>query len=315
MIAHYRQVFQCIRFCPESGYEFSGHGDPGRHAIATYMAKSDSNLSGHYVASWKFLNDSITRPKDFRPRCYYIPKDFCEALGSIDGEIPVDLIPDFFGYFSFADKSVFDESESIQGAFIYVGPGANTPLTRDFQGVQKVLWISYVGDFLNNDSLTLPIGDNGFTIPGEMPNVGRLLCELEQKKIDDIAASVPTINNYLNTPKQIDERLRNQVFRVLINAVLYVSSLGADLVRAPVKTGLSNRLQKEYVNQHGYLNEVSIPLVLVSWNYKKPTVYGIDSTWVNTYRRWYRCGPNSSQIKLVWVKDHRRHYTNTSKSS
>jgi len=92
--------------------------------------------------------------------------------------------------------------------------------------------------------------------------------------------------------------------RRVINALLYIYSGDPDLreYRPPGKE-LPRRERDNLVRQFG--NEAAF---LVSWDWKKPKVYNVDSTVVSGHYRWQPCGPGLSRVKRIWIDSHVRSY-------
>jgi hypothetical protein len=255
----------------------------------------DPNLKEHFLFCWKF--------KQERPPVYYVPKDFAEAISRIDRDIPVDLLPKrFFGYFAFADGSVFDESDEVQGAYVYVGPPEETSIKLGLlETASTCLWISYCC------KTTAPSDHFPGLPPLNIPAVGRLLVELKPEKIAEMLQNLKIEDYLMGTSRNLDPKSeRNVVYRTLVNLVLYVHSVDADLLKTPTHSHLSNRERSQRAQSGKPINECMVPLTLISWNYKKPVLYQKDSTVVGTHPRFQRCGPGFMQVKLIWVKEHVR---------
>lgn len=260
----------------------------------------DPNLKEHFLFCWKF--------KQERPPVYYVPKDFAEAISRVDRDIPVDLLPKrFFGYFAFAEGSVFDESEEIQGAYVYVGPPEETSIKLGLlETASTCLWVSYCCKARGAQD---PAHFFTGLPPLDIPAVGRLLIELKPEKVAEMLKDLEVKDYLLGQTLNLDPKsARNVVYRTLINLVLYVHSVDADLIKTPTHNHLSNRERSQRVQSGKPINECTVPLTLVSWNYQKPILYQVDSAVVNTHMRFQRCGPGLTQVKLIWVKEHVRHF-------
>ena len=283
----------------------------GYYSTLTSWEFLDPNIREHFLIAWKFRRE--------RPPVYYVPKDFVEAISRVDRDIPVDLLPKtWFGYISFAEGSMFDESDEIQGAYVYIGPPEQTAINPNQYGPDKIcLWVSYVcKDLPRVQKLRAEHGIQ-FWEEGDrkgmllFPSVGRLLVELKSERFASIVKNI-AVTDYTKgkviQASSKDHEARDLVYRTLVNLVLYINSVDADLVKAPTTEHLSNRQKSERSNQGKPVNECAVPITLVSWNYRKPVQFQKDSTWVETHMRFQRCGPGFTQVKLIWVAPHERHF-------
>jgi len=109
--------------------------------------------------------------------------------------------------------------------------------------------------------------------------------------------------------KEDGDTLKENVQRVM-NCIIYINSQEPDLQKTVPDFNLTVKRKRELAEKGMGLNEFALPIINVSWNYKKPTIYNMDSSFVETHPRWQPCGPNRSQVKLIWVKEHERHYKN-----
>lgn len=286
----------------------------GHRAQIPIWRHLDVNTQEHLLLCWKFRDEWRKRPKAEKPGVYYVPAPFTEAISQIDREVPVDLLPKrFFGYIAFGDGAIRDENEEVQGAYVFIGPDHETVLQEEHRTGEPVVWISYVcKDRVPDRTHTTPmiVQSPRGPIVGNFMSVSKVLMRLEPGKISDMLERVP-VQDFV-TPRGdryagwTEERSR--VFRTLINLVLYIHSVDADLVPAPTTTHLSHR-QKSARRESGQpVNECTVAMSLVSFNYERPRQYHVDATWVETHMRFQRCGPGFKQVKLVWVKGHQRHF-------
>jgi hypothetical protein len=236
---------------------------------------------------------------------YHICEDFCQALWQIpDKEMPLHIIPDgFFAYISFPSKMLKDSSEPISGAYIYVGPADHkTPLVPSLYG-KRICWISYMGD-------------PDFALDkGRFPGLGRLVFMLQEQAtvkqmLDGIANE--DYMNVLGNKELIATPEEDMVFRIklvslLLNAVIYAHSEDSDIVKlTPTFGGTHAHIKKHMHGENS--NGCTVPVFALNWDYSKEGTYEESQTFVDTYPRWQRCGPQFSLIKLVWVKSHIRNY-------
>jgi len=276
----------------------------GYNSVSPDWKHFDQNLQEHLLVTWKFRKESAPT--------YYVPKDFAQAISKLDREIPVDLLPSrWFGYIAFAEDSVFDADDEVQGAYVYMGPAEETPL-RPENYSKRVLWISYVCKDVatNRDQISIAQAPSGDYALINFLSLGKLLVELKPEKISTLIRSVPELDFLSDVPKTplAVAGDRDTVYRTIINLVLYINSVDADLVRAPSTNHLSNSQRAKRREEGKPINECTVPVTLVSWNYRRPSNYSVDSTPVETHMRWQRCGPRNSQVKLIWVKEHLRFF-------
>mgnify|MGYP000533243118 CR=1 FL=1 len=49
-------------------------------------------------------------------------------------------------------------------------------------------------------------------------------------------------------------------------------------------------------------------MTFVGYDWKKPRVFGVESTTVTGHFRWQPYGPGRTQVKLIWISQHERHF-------
>jgi hypothetical protein len=242
-------------------------------------------------------------------KTYYLPKEFVEALSKIDRDIPIEYLPKrFAGYFHFAKGSMADDGGRIYGGYVYIIPfkEVNYKLDEGEVEPESVIGISYM-----NPPHEVKSTDE------DQPGVyayTMLIAPLTKEKIAEIADRLP--QHDVNPPGFIDptsseerKELRLAPLRAFINAVLYVNSQDPELQNLRPLPSLSVRERKEHVaKMGGNANECTIPVTLLNWSYGQERRYGVDSTFVQKHMRWQPCGPEKSQVKLIWVREHERHY-------
>jgi hypothetical protein len=230
-----------------------------------------------------------------RPPIFHSPREFLQALMKIDKDIPIEALPDrFFAYFSFAEDTVWDGEDFVQGMYVFIGSPTETlvhPDNTEWHG-KKALWGSY------------------YTQPSEKRpgvEVAYVLMPLNPGKVADNITfkEAPSPNTHSTKP---------DVWRLGLNLALYVNSVGCELVNAPPVEGMRPSVRKERAARGEIENHCKLPVKVVSWNYHR-RFYSKDATWVETFPRWQRCGPELSQVKLVWVQPHERRFKNPSPSN
>lgn len=276
------------------------------------LASLDENMREHFAMTWKFRNEWATKQK---PKVYYVGKDFCRALVKYDKDIPLDRLPSrFFGYFQFPKETVFDDTDEIDGAYIFVGASHEAPVVLSEYG-KRVIWISYVCKDQVDRPKPLAFAQYGSSLGVyNFVSVGRLLLSLENNPaLTQALNQIPTrdFGSFANMKKDAEKRAA--VFRLLCNLVIYTESAEPELEFVPTHHHLSN--SKKAAVSSSLVNETFMPLTLVSYGYRSERIYSVDSTWVEPFPRWQKCGPGLSQLKLIWVKGHERRFEKVVDSS
>lgn len=91
-----------------------------------------------------------------------------------------------------------------------------------------------------------------------------------------------------------------------LRCIAYIRSADPDLrhLRPEIPKHASERKLKAFKATNPNL----FPVTWVSWDWKRPRVFGVDETSVTGHFRWQRCGKNNSQVKLIWIDEHVRHF-------
>lgn len=220
-------------------------------------------------------------------KVYHVSKDFLLALSGIERGVCLDYLPErFVAYISFADEAIYDDADEVVGAYVYVGPAKYTSLRDDYVD-KKALWIAYICKNLA---------------------VGTTCVELKQgEMLEDALKSFEEDGGHGIVATK-DARKRVMVHNTILNVVMYIHSQEPKVQRIPASQEISHRKASELANQTGLRNECTLPVTFVNWNYAKQRVYTTEKTWVESFPRWQRCGPGLSQIRLIWVAEHERHY-------
>lgn len=282
----YHEIKSDLKISPEKGIAF---GPTTRKYCTILTGTVDENALSHLGIARKFQTD--------RPKIYYVGKDFAQAMSGIDREIPADRMPkNFFGYIAFGKDALKDESHFVEGVYTFIGPADQVGAGKHY-GSGTVVWLSYVPQ---------PSEE------GMYPFFAKALFPLIPERISQIVGQVgfskdATLLGNATVPEHV-EREREKIYRAVINTVLYIHSQDPDLRKLRPEKELSHTQRKRLREVGGDTVDCSVPVVLVSWDYKQKRGIHVDSTWVDTHPRWQRCGPGNSQIKLVWVKEHERRY-------
>ena len=95
----------------------------------------------------------------------------------------------------------------------------------------------------------------------------------------------------------------------IVNACIYFHSMNPDV--SHLEPEKDKKRRNTLAIKRGIPHEeISsyYPVTLLNWNYGRGREYTVDSTWVDSYLRWQRCGPGFTQVKLIMVSEHERHY-------
>jgi hypothetical protein len=256
------------------------------------LLERDPNLTRH------MLHCQVYREMGQQAKTYHLGKDFALALSRIDREIPIDVLPEnFIGYVSFPESTVFDEDGEVQGGYIWLGVAGEKDILASHEKGWKPEGERFISMSYVNSKMI-----------GDLFPITTVTASLTQSSVDDLIATVEQKDMLLGraTTEQ-DMRQRNAVFRTMLNALIYIYSQDPliDRSRPQKETGLSN---KEIQRRGMVINECTIPVYFLNRQYVTERHYSIDSTWVDSFFRWQRCGPQYSQVRLTLVKAHERTY-------
>lgn len=91
----------------------------------------------------------------------------------------------------------------------------------------------------------------------------------------------------------------------ILKCLLYINSGDPDLREfKPAPKPKNAKAIKRWRRE----NLATVPIILVGFDYKKPRQFASGESFVNTHERWQPYGPGKSLVKLIWVKEHTRHY-------
>ena len=230
---------------------------------------------------------------------YHVCEDFCRALMSIpDREIPLQYLPEkFLGYISFPSDLVSDTTETITGAYVYLGIADNhTTLTPELWG-QRVLWVGYFGEI----DPQYPAGSGQPARVGRLlPGIGRLVFRMEEQiTVHDLMKQFAS-RDYLTTYEGIkempvsseEEVFREGLTKLIINLILYLNSQDPELLKLSPAHGRSKTQANRHATerQRGHVNLCTIPVLAINWDYRSrdrsQLVQG--ETFVESFPRWQR---------------------------
>jgi hypothetical protein len=276
--------------------EHEGFEHPGIMVPTRLMKMLDGNTIHHFWLAKQF--------RDLNGKVYYVPKNFAAALAEIDRPLPVEYFPYLFcGWIQFGEGGLSDEEGNIEGGFVYIGPAKHVALAKEgipYDPELRVLQISYT---------TTP--EKADVVLG---SIQKFSTDLRKETLDELCADLPNVDYFIKgkpptseAPEEVQKK-RNRVIRALINAALYISSSEPELMKLRPLEEMSHRQRSEYKKTHPVDNLCTLPITLVNWQYEGLRQSHVDSSLVQTHMRWQPCGPQNSQVKLIWVKEHERHY-------
>lgn len=283
LVEHYKTILKELRVT-----------DQGIAAKADFL-KRNENLRSFYLAAKIY--------KDKSGKNYYLPKDFSQALARVDRAIPVEYLPkEFVGYFQFADEAFIDEDGPVEGGFVYIGSAKSLGINpASVNPEMSCVLVSYINYTPSMEEVG-PLSVCRFTFP------------LEQKRVDELADGVETVDYFDTGTEQkrvsadsASYRRRTAIVRALINAVLYVHSQDPEIMKLRPFHELTHSQRREHRKRFPVENLCNVPIQVLNWGYHQK-IFSVDQTTVQTHLRWQPCGPNRSQVKLIWVKEHTRRY-------
>ena len=242
-----------------------------------------------------------------RPEIYYPGRDFLAALTSVDRELPIELLPkQFFSYFAFPKQSLFDGEDYVSGAYIWISSEEQVPQRLIYSGCRPkdpYVLIVYFTEEVELPGDPVPAYRVGyFSRPLEAMTPSKLFQTIGD--LTDDALTLP--NESAKSPEK-----SGVVLQACLNLVLYIHSRepNVDHLRPSCELSKSGRIGLERKGQQ-FVEDARLSLKLLNWNYHRPMTYSVDSTWVETYPRWQRCGPENKECRLVWVRAHERYFKN-----
>lgn len=109
-----------------------------------------------------------------------------------------------------------------------------------------------------------------------------------------------------------------ELVEFICRCIAYIRSADPDLrhLRPEIPKHASERKLKAFKAENPNL----FPVTWVSWDWKRPRVYGVDETSVTGHFRWQPCGKRDpdtgimTQTKLIWIDEHIRHFADKGES-
>jgi len=235
-------------------------------------------------------------------KTYYLPKDFCTALSKIDKTLNLDYLPgNFIGFFAFPKDFIKDRRGlTLTGAYVFCGKSDELPLPKGIPAQKffhAVLIHEKEGVFKRVSNAYLPLdGDKTMWENVEYYYGDSGIYQTDDKLLED------------------EERLEIIRFSgILLNAVLFVHNEDEDILRLKPASNPAKKNGKPVKISSGVaINNCSIPVELVNFNFHRRTNYSIDSTSVKGHFRWQPHGQEKAKLKLIWIAEHIRKFNNDS---
>lgn len=255
--------------------------------------QSSSTIDRQNVEEFILTTSLMTRMMTERPKIFHVGKDFLKALSTIKKDIPTNIIKDrFFAYFSFPKNTVFFEKIEIQGGYVLVEADKN-------DGFGRTVTIQYyVKEAYNQAAAEYYATTHAH---------GMLNTELMSTNANLLRANA---REHMPAETFSDNGNSTQIYQTLINLSVYCHSQDPDIQKLRPELNLPKSKKKAARAAGEQLTNCMLPVSLLSWNYKRPVQYSKDSCFVESHMRWQPCGPARSEVKLIWVTEHERHYKN-----
>ena len=230
-----------------------------------------------------------------RPRNYFIPQNFGRALSLVDKNIPTRVLPEkFFAFFQLGENTISDEEGEVDCAYVKIDPSVSVPGERDI----SVFYLNKL--WQTTTKLRMRLEEKSITSLVEAAKV-----------VDYVPEEVggKTVSVRENAVKGSSVPLRSAVFRLFINAVVYLHTQDPELLSlSPLPLLSKTRRAQEIERSPDVLNLCSIPLTLLNFQFNQPRQYSVGSAPVRGHLRWQPFGPAFSQVKLIWIDEHERHF-------
>lgn len=216
----------------------------------------------------------------------YVGRDFFKALSSVDRGLMLEVMPKKMAYFI---ASPFVEDYKARGAYVIKNEDSFAVYEVGGLDVPGLPAKFVPGTFLHY-ALNVPVPD---------PSA---------RTFQDIAKSLPADSSKYSTKNE--KLVAEGNLRVLgyINAAIYANSADPELAKlAPVGT-LNKRQRHASRLRHEHENLCTVPVTVLNRSYAMGHIYHLDKTSVKGHLRWQPCGTGLTQVKLIWINEHERHF-------
>jgi len=256
-------------------------------ALDMLFREQFTNLPGGFRALAMFKVFEVQGMAIFK-----IASEFGRVLEKADCAVPVDYLP-FNGKvicIEFPDDVAFNMKDGDFGRCAYVScdqraegfslPGILDPFTRRID-ITVPLWRD------DNKFCDGYVGEDNFRV--------------FFKEGDTLETATQRSHENIGRPTGFTL----EIIKYILKCVLYIHSGDPDLREFRPEPRPHNQKRLKRWRRE---NLCKIPLTLVGFDYKKPKEFSVGSTFVDTHLRWQPYGPQRSQVKLIWVRPHERHY-------
>jgi hypothetical protein len=233
---------------------------------------------------------------------FKMAREFSEELAKVDLDIKTSYIPlsKKMVCIEFPEHMRFDLGGNRYARCVYAYVTNEKSTTSEGICAERYFEM-FFPLYDENDKLTWEVHQFGLPIENLEQTFAEALelCkqrELNSPKIKELLA-VPGNSYIWNT----------DLFSFILKSYLYICSGDPDLreYRAP-KPPETGKVKKLRLWFRHHENQSLVDMVLVGFNFKKPTVYSVDRTSVVGHFRWQPCGPQRAQVKLIWIEAHER---------
>jgi hypothetical protein len=245
------------------------------------------------------------------PNNFVIQKDFFSKFTNIKiKNVKISHLPKAIsGYIKLPIPIVDDDGSKYPHAYVFCGKD------RDFfpEWVSDTLakqWRSGTNndrsDFLLEIALLAdpPFGTNLVT-EGEIRSFGMRFPKDENILIDEFLAETPdTVITLPFLPQAQRIQEYPTYLRIVLNLLLYINS-GAPDIRDFRNTAKYPGQKRKPLRHSDTLSTLDC-IKLIGYDWKKDVVknYSAASWDVDGHFRWQKCGPELSQVKLIWIDPH-----------
>jgi hypothetical protein len=245
-------------------------------------------------------------------KTYQIAEEFGKQLHKCNLNVPCSVLPhaneviciDLPDWFNMGNKSAWPESDTLPS---WVRINLQKELDISHTTPHVYYKTAYVEQHDTVDSKGYKYRMLRFVLP-DYDKEGKLLTTSTFANVDigQDRTFDEALDDY-NFKNQYD--IDRDILHFVVKCYLYIKSGDPDLrhQKAPI-IPLTKKPKKL---KRFYMDHKDIPFIdvtLVGFNHLKEAIYTKDQTMVRGHYVWQRCGVGLSQIKLIWRKEHVRHF-------
>lgn len=226
-------------------------------------------------------------------RVFKLAREFGEQLAKVDLKLAPSLATTHGKWIciEFPDSVEFRDGDDVFHC-AYVCADRAAPYVVDSWGQHPHMIVRIHFPCYNNRAV------------GDVPAESNALALTFMSETESIESSLQRAKDRSTHPIGNDE-----VIRYLLKAIVYIDSGDPDLreYRPPRKPMTHDPKKLRRWNRE-HADHCKIPMTLVGYNFKKPTVYTVGETTVTGHFRWQPYGAGRERVKLIWIDPHVRHY-------